>query len=121
MKEKDNIQNTPARLCSYIIYSTDAGNNVDVELFEDPNKASVFFDKEVEKEFALVRKENEDAFNFMETRDPYRATLSWEIPIRSAIRNRNTRGIRSLLHILLHRDRYCRHFCQYVLGDTTIE
>ena len=120
MKEKDYTQST-SRLCAYVIYTTDAGNNVDVELFDDPEAASDYFNKEVKKEFALVRKENTDAFNFVETRDSYPATISWEIPVRTAIRSRNTRGFRSLIHVLLHRDRYCCHFCQYVLGDTVIE
>lgn len=85
---------------TFVIFTTDDGTVLSVDLFGDYDKASASFKRQVKEEFAKIRKELIEAFNFRESVTADSATMTWQIQDGAKLTS---------------------HFCHAELGDTSLD
>lgn len=96
LRDKKTRQN----IVAYVVFTTDGGMVMSVDLFRDYGKAAVSFHEQVRREFAGIRRDTSQAINFHESVTEHAATLTWQIQEGRQLTN---------------------HFCHAELGETSLD
>lgn len=87
-------------IVAYVVFTTDGGTVMSVDLFRDYGKAAESFRQQVSREFAGIRRDFPQAVNFQESVTGHAATLTWQIQ---------------------EGEQLSSHFCHAELADTVLE